>query len=278
MNCTYCGQSTDDDQSREHVLPDFLGCPLRLQRGVVCTACNQFFNRELHLPLRSYVLPILARLGVSTSKTGAFPSFVHTFLVAGEELLLRITKGDVYRHRPQVKQLANGDYEIIAGTKSEFDSIARRMRKKLGLVIKQPGRYENLPPAEARIDREIDPELLCRIMAQLSLNCILHWFGREIFNREEFRQLIELTMGRPSEAQVGFASKSGQELQNVSPRIIASFHPLNEGGLIRINLFDTLTSKVSVRWGTGMARRFFIIDSTLRSITTENEMVVPVGH
>lgn len=270
-SCAYQWDCNSGTPSQEHVLPDFLGCPLKLPRGLVCDQCNQKFNQKLHLPLRKYLLPILVHLGIATEKTSQLPTREATLVVDGKKENLVISKTGLVRADPCFQRLPNGDIEFIARTEKELDKKSKEIvRKNPNFVLKRKEEIKHPPPEEEILELSPLPEeILYRNFAQMTINCMLYWFGRDILKTDTLNGLLSQAKGEDSKQNIKMAIKKEIILnEDVYPILIATFIPnLPNHGLVKINLFEYMCAKMPLKdIGECFQNKYFVINTADRAV------------
>jgi len=268
--CIYCDKDINGYESKEHVLPDYLGCPIKLNKNFVCSGCNSTFNKELHLPFREYLLPILAALGIKTEKRGTLPFRVAEFKVNGKPEMLKVTVNGFSQAKPSVTKSPNGDYEVIARTEKEFDKLFRQFKKKRpDAVIKKKSLHHHPPPETEIVNMGISIDLLYKIFSQFTINCLVYWYGKSFINLSEFINIKNLAVGEPSTSKIRLEIRKNIDINRVEPIILAVFIP-NSPNIVKINIFDFIEAKIPLNCDRDVENRFFIIDPVSRTVIKEN--------
>ena len=275
--CVYQWNCSNGIPSQEHILPDFLGCPLKLPKEFVCDQCNERFNQALHLPLRKYLLPILVHFGITTKKTGQLPSRKATLTVDGKKEKLVISKERLLRADPSFSRLSNGGVEFIARTEKEFDKKSKEiLSDNSNFILKRKEEKKHPPPEEETIEQVPPTEILYRNFAQMAVNCLLYWFGRNIVNIGVLKGLLSLAKGENSDQKISMVIKKditlASDSNDVCPVLIATFilEKNSEPNFVKINLFEYICAKVPLgNFVSNLESKYFVINAITRKILCE---------
>ncbi len=137
--CMWCGRGYPPaSPTREHVLPDYLGVSATLERGQVCSECNHRLNKEVDEPFRDALGPVLAYLGVRTSKRPVGGSSVveaMTTNVGSIAARLRSGKLEFPPRQLVEKKQGDGAYEVMelwVCTPDQKDALVAARREVYG--------------------------------------------------------------------------------------------------------------------------------------------------
>ena len=132
--CALCqGPSTDENHSKEHIIPAALG-GRRTVSGFICRTCNSETGNTWDAALANDLEDLARLLDISRERGPVRPKLIST----SQDLPIRVLPGNrVQLGHPSIKGFNDGSREgktIIAGSTDELREIARRISERRPLT------------------------------------------------------------------------------------------------------------------------------------------------
>ncbi len=152
--CVICDNDiTQDNKSREHVIPECIGGRLTVDK-FICRSCNNTSGSTWDAELSSQLLPLMLIFGVRRQR-GSTPGLRVTSS-EGEQLVIN-PGGGISLRSPPVSKIAGPDgvtYDIKARTKDEARKILKRLKRKypnIDIETKLSGAQESYSYAQGQV-------------------------------------------------------------------------------------------------------------------------------